>query len=220
MSDTTFYSLKLVSKHCEFETTYTLKFSAKPPVHFIAGQWIHLGFPTESKDESKVHHMSFASAPGDALLEFTMDLGTGSWYKNHISALKPGDTIRAFKVSGVFVVDPLTDAEIIFLSGGIGITPVRSIIRDLQSKDARVSWRLLHVASTEFLYQNELAKLNPRQWRVHHSQIDGVWKDVIDTSPDAKYYISGSERFVEGMKEKLNRSGIASTQFITETFHS
>jgi nitric oxide dioxygenase len=137
-----------------------------------------------------------------------------------MAALAPGDTVRAFKVSGEFIVDANTDTEIVFLSGGIGITPVRSIIKDLQFTGARVSWRLLHVASSEFLYQDEFDKIKAPQWRVHRNQIDGVWDQIIVKAADIKYYVSGSERFVLGMKEKLGQSGIAPRQINTESFLS
>lgn len=214
-----YYPLEFVDKQCEYETIYTLKFKSETPLPFIAGQWLHLGFPTETKDKSKVRHMSISSAPSDSYLEFTMDLASDSWYKEQIKTLKPGDTMRAFKIKGEFVVESSSERPIVFISGGIGITPVRSIIRDLQSKNASVNWSLLHVSRTQFLYEDEFSELPNKQWHVHHDGVDAVWSDVLTLKDKALYYLCGSERFVEAMKERLAQSEINPENVVLENFN-
>ncbi|MDR3706239.1 MAG: FAD-dependent oxidoreductase [Paludibacteraceae bacterium] len=218
MSETNFYNLQLVSKRCEYDKVYTFFFSASQPIPFKAGQWAHVGFSSEGKDKTIEHNLSFASAPADPYVEFSVDLASGSEYKQLLAALTPGDNMKAFKINGEFVVNPSAQSEIVFLSGGIGITPVRSIIRDIQQRQLQVNWSLLHVARTGFLYEEELCKLPNAQWRVNHEGIDDVWDNIIQKPDDTRYYLSGSDRFVEGMKEKLMYSDISSGQIITESF--
>jgi len=218
MNDIEILSLTFVGKHLEFDTIYTLKFNPQQSVRFEAGQWVHLGLPTETRDKSMVRHMSFASAPDDKFIEFTMDLGSGTPYKEGLSALKAGDTVRAFKIRGEFCIDPSSTSEVVFLAGGLGITPVRAIVRNLKNKGLYAQWSLLHVARTNFLYEEELSTFPNTQCRVHHPGLDSVWETILGKSADTLFYLSGSARFVDGMKEKLLASNIQNTQIRTESF--
>lgn len=218
MNEIVFYPVEFIEKQHEFESVYTLKFSPKQPFSFLAGQYVHLGFPTEKKDKTKVRHMSVASAPNDELLEFTTDLGSKTWYKNALHSLKPGDMMRAYKIKGKFTVDPFSPHEVVFVSGGIGITPSRSVIRDLQFHKTSLKWSLLHIARNGFLYEKELSRLNQKQWRVRRHEIDSVWPQVIGKPAGTLYYLSGSDRFITGMQLKLADSGIPADQIVTENF--
>jgi len=218
MSETIFYDLDFVNKRCEYEQVYTLRFSPRQPVPFKAGQWAHVGFDPQGLDKAREHNLSFASAPGDAYIEFSLDFATGTAYKQQLAALTPADSVKAFRINGKFVVNPSAPSPIVFLTGGIGITPVRSIIRDLQQRGVSLPWSLLHVARTEFLYRAELSLLNNPQWRVHHEGLDEVWPNILQQPDETRFYLSGSERFVSAMKERLMYEDIDSSQIFTESF--
>jgi len=218
MRDIQFFDLTFVEKQLEFESIYTLKFKPTQPLFFEAGQWVHLGIPTETRDKSMVRHMSFASAPDAEFIEFTMDLGSGSLYKNKMNTLQTGDTVKAFKINGEFVIDPIRTSLVVFISGGLGITPVRSIVRNLKNKGGNADWSLLHVSRSKFLYEEELSTFPHTQWRVNRAGIESVWSDVTQKADGALFYLSGSARFVEGITERLRASGISETQLRTESF--
>lgn len=213
-----FYDLYFQEKRQEYNDVYTFSFVRDDTMSFLAGQWVHLGFPTADRDKSRVRHMSFSSAPGEALIEFSMDLGSGSWFKNQMAALQKNDVVKAFKINGDFVVQQDAAKENIFLVGGIGITPVRSILRDLTATRSSVQWKLLHVSRDHFLYENELSLLGGEQWRTNRTGVDALWNRIIDHAEHRKYYICGSDRFVLGMQERLAGSGII--DIVTENFNN
>ena len=219
MNDIIVYPLQFVEKKCEYESIYTFRFTSEQPISFVAGQWVHLGFPSEQKDKSKVRHLSISSAPNEPYYEFTMDVNSDSWYKKQMKALTPGDVMRAFKIKGEFVVPPTLQRPVVFIVGGIGITPIRSIVRDIEYKKENINWSLLHVSRTQFLFEEELAKSSKKQWRVHRDGLDDVWSDVISNGNEALYYLCGSDRFVEGMKEKLGFSDITPDNIVVENFN-
>ena len=117
------------------------------------------------------------------------------------------------------MVVPMSESGIVFLSGGIGITPARSVIRDLQYRNSRITWSLLHVSRSDFLYEKELVALNNIQWRTNRIGIETLWQQVVNQPSGTRYYLSGSERFVTGMKERLALSGIGAQNVITESFY-
>ncbi len=219
MKEIKIYTLELVGKKSEYDSVFTFQFKPQEIVDFKAGQWVHLGFPLPNRDKSLVRHMSFASAPSDELMEFTMDISSGTLYKQRMEKLNIGECVNAFKIVGEFQVLPNEHDEIVFISGGIGITPVRSIVRQLIHEKSNVNWSLVHVSRDKFLYENQLSDFRNQQMRVNHKQLDNNWDMVIAKRVNAKYYLSGSERFISGISDRLKHSGVPTDKIIKESFH-
>ncbi len=219
MNTIQFFDLAFVAKRQEFNHIYTFQFKPTEPFPFTAGQWLHIGFPGPNRDKSMVRHMSFAASPNHEFLEFTMDLSSNTPFKAKINSLVPGEVMSAFKIKGEFVVLPEENNEVVFLSGGIGITPVRSILNDLEHKNCTVNWSLLHVSRDEFLYEQEFSRFSNMQHRVNREGIDSVWNHIVDKPVGTKYYLSGSLRFVDGMKDRLLNSNVLPENIKTEDFH-
>lgn len=214
------YRLTFVRRRREFGAIHTLLFRPDAPLPFRAGQWIHLAATAAPGDRSLVRHMSICSAPGDELLEFTMDLGSGSEYKRRIAALESGDEVAAFKLRGDFVVDRGDRAPVVFVAGGLGITPARSILRDLGPGASGPPRSLLHVARDGHLFAEELSRLGPQQWRCDRAGLDALWPEALASAgPDGLFYLSGSARFVEGMAARLAEAGIGPERIRTEDFN-
>ncbi len=130
--------------------------------------------------------------------------------------MKVGDKISAFKLSGEFIIKEPKDKDIVFLIGGLGITPVRSILLDMNSKNQTSGISLCHVARDEFLFKDELEKIDVPQYRIHRNGVDEVWNEIISDAENKQFYICGSNRFLEGMVSRLNDDNI--TDIVTENF--
>lgn len=211
------YELSLVNIKHEYGNIYSYFFESEENIEYSAGQWIHLGFPNGQKDKSRVHHMSFCSAPHEKYIQFTMDVGSGSWFKKEISNMKIGDKIKAFKISGEFTIKEPREKEVVFLIGGLGITPVRSILLDLHSKNQTNGMSLYHVSRNEFLFKDDLEGINITQCRIHRNGVDELWPEIIQNHQDKTYYVCGSNRFVEGMINRLKNDNIV--DIVTEDFN-
>ncbi len=215
----TIYRLKLIQKRQELGSIHTLRFEPLDPVPFRAGQWLHLAAARVLEGRELVRHMSIASAPADGWLEFTMDLGSGSEYKRRLSVLEPDAEVAAFKVRGEFIVDEVRDSRIVFIAGGLGITPIRAIVRDLLARKSSIQWSLLHVARAGYLFESELGRFPNAQLRCNRSGLDAMWaKAVEDAGNETTFFLCGSERFVQGMQERLERSGIPLARVRIENF--
>jgi len=107
---------------------------------------------------------------------------------------------------------------VIFLAGGIGITPIRSLIRHIEKHRLPVEWRLGHVARDGFLYEDELSRLKAPQRRIGRSEVAGLLDSWTAEKPEAAYYVSGSNRFVEGIAALLKERGIPETAMTFENF--
>ncbi len=54
-----------------------------------------------------------------------------------MAAMRPGDAIVATEISGEFVLPRDRSAKLAFIAGGIGITPVRSMIKYMVDEGER-----------------------------------------------------------------------------------
>jgi ferredoxin-NADP reductase len=108
----------------------TARFSRPEGFTFAPGQWIVLALAQSDGRLSET--FTICSAPGDDYLEITTRL-SGSDYKNLLASLVPGDTAVVTGPGGRLAL-PATASRLAFLVGGVGITPVRSMLRDANEK--------------------------------------------------------------------------------------
>lgn len=213
-----FHALTLVDKTREYDEVFTLRFLPAEPVAFLPGQYAHLLAPASPPGRENVRHLSIASIPEEGALRFTVDLAPTSDFKRKLAALNPGEKAHLFKVKGQFVLGEPLPRRVRFLAGGLGITPVRSLVRQIEHHRLPVDWRLAHVARGAFLYQAELSQLSGPQARLRRSEVERLVDEWTKDAPDAQWYVSGSARFVDGMVWLLRTRGVEDHQLRVENF--
>eukprot|EP00931_Biecheleriopsis_adriatica_P016559 TRINITY_DN12165_c1_g1_i1.p1 TRINITY_DN12165_c1_g1~~TRINITY_DN12165_c1_g1_i1.p1 ORF type:complete len:249 (+),score=37.43 TRINITY_DN12165_c1_g1_i1:61-747(+) len=216
-----FYDITLDEIKHEYDQVYTYKFSSSngQPIPYQAGQMAHLGAPGCAISREFVRHMSFASPTEDNQYVFSMDVSSKTPYKTKFAESKVGDKAQMFKIRGEFLVDPDVHKEVVFVAGGIGITPMRALIRDILNRNLPVSFGLIHIARTGHLYQEEFQALDFPQARTNHAGSDAVFTEWTKQKPQAYYYLCGSDRFVKGVRQRLVELGIPEEKIRAENFH-
>ena len=143
---------------------------------FAPGQWFSLRLDTAEGPAS--HVFSHCSAPGDDYLELTTRL-SGSAFKQALGALQPGETVRVIGPGGNLSVPP--DAKrVAFLAGGVGITPVHSILRDAMANGRRFDDALL-------LYGNRDETCVPFRDELEAMREIGVLVVIVYERPPARW---------------------------------
>lgn len=128
-------------------TMYHFYFSKPPHFNFEAGQYMEWTLPLETSIQSDKNQFpdsrgnrrffTIASAPSEATLQLGVKIletkDNPSFFKQALAALKPGDSIVASQLGGDFTVPKNIShySHIVFIAGGIGITPFRSMIEEL-----------------------------------------------------------------------------------------
>lgn len=210
------FEARLESRVQEYDGVHTFHF--KPlaeDIPFEAGMYTHLKAP----GDGGVRHMSFASAPEEGRMSFSMDLASGSAFKLAMSSLQVGDAVQLFKNKFKhFELDPDLQTEVVFIAGGLGITPIRSLL--FSHRCSTVDWRLVHIARDgKFLYADEFASFDMRlQVRTDHSGAAEAVKRAAQEKPRAWFFICGSGRFVDGMQLLLAEVGVSADQIRVESF--
>jgi ferredoxin-NADP reductase len=112
---------------------------------------------------------SIASAPHETArhgwLEFLIKVDGSSRFGAIVETLQPGVDIRVQGPAGQFVLPELSgDMPLVFIAGGTGIAPMRSMIFEALHKGHRGTRSLVYSARTpgEFAYLDELRALAER----------------------------------------------------------
>jgi ferredoxin-NADP reductase len=116
---------------------YEFVFSSDRPFSFSPGQYMEWTLAHESPDNrGNRRYFTLASAP----TERTVRLGVkfypeASTFKRALAAMKKGERISASHIAGGFVLPRNKNKKLVFIAGGIGITPFRSMVRYLLDKN-------------------------------------------------------------------------------------
>ncbi|MDF7798823.1 FAD-dependent oxidoreductase [Pontiellaceae bacterium B1224] len=203
----------------EYDQTYSYWLKPTDEVVFVAGQYFHLVAPEESISKATARHMSVASSPLDDELLFSMSVASQSQFKKRFSDVSVGDEVRIFHVDGEFTLDGIPEgAELVFVAGGIGITPFRALIRDIELRNLNYAWSLIHVARN-FLYQDDFKQYSNSQLHIGRNDVPETIEAVVAEQPNAYYFVSGSERFIEGLADRIASHGIDRSRIRLENFN-
>lgn len=217
--------------------TCSYRFSRPAEYTFTAGQWFTITIPSPQGPLS--HHFSHADSPTESFVELTTRL-TGSDFKNALDALPEGGEATIEGPRGRFVFD-YEAPRIAFLTGGIGITPVRSMLRYLVDTqgEGRASGQQLTMfygSMTEdgIVYKDELPEFeetveglrivhvitNPGEgWKGHSGFIvpEIVRAELTDPSQWV-YYVVGPPPMITAMQSVLERLDVPAKQTVIESF--
>jgi len=200
---------------------------------FRAGQFLSVTLDNNPKLK---RYLSISNSPTEkGYLEFTKKL-TKSDFSKKLDSLNAGDQVSIQYPFGKFVLDE-SAPKIAFLSGGIGITPIRSICRYVVDEDLGNDIVLVYAnSSARDLFFNEdfdsLARVYPHLSVAHVlceteqgfvctvGRINAaVIKNEIPDYQERKFYLCGPPQMVEAMQAILtNELTLPEGKIVTENF--
>jgi ferredoxin-NADP reductase len=212
----------------------SFRFRTEEGADFQAGQWFFLTIKVGEEEQTKP--FSFSNSPTEkGYIEFTKRL-TQSDFSKTLDKLGPGDTARIKMPYGNFSLEE-GGKKILFLSGGIGITPVRSMCRYATDTGADVDIALLYgnASEDEIVFRDDfdaMQKENSNLKVIHTLACPvGSWKGCcgfIDKSmicrefPDSAervFYVCGPPAMVNCITPVLkSQLGVPDDRIILERF--
>ena len=215
----------------------SFRFKVSDRVDFKAGQFFFVSIKIKGVERTK--HFSFSNSPTEKeYIEFTKRI-TASEFSQGLDRLRPGDWARLKLPYGNFTFAGEYD-KITFLSGGIGITPIRSICKFVTDKRMPSSIVLLYgnnkeediifredfdqIASANknirIVYTLTAADRDREKWSGRTGYIDE--KMIKEEIPDFKeriFYICGPPKMVEAIIGILkNKLGLGEDKIKKENF--
>ena len=119
--------IKFVQKLKETPQIWSFFFTQPAGFSFEAGDYVELAIPGVDR-----RWLTITSAPSEKHLQFTTKL-SDSKFKQALSQLEVGNHAVISPAIGSFNL-PQTEQNLIFVAGGLGITPYRSMLAEMAMK--------------------------------------------------------------------------------------
>lgn len=201
------HSLELRSSSVIAPGITEYRFRPRVPLPFEAGQWLELDLPHRADGRGRRRTFSIASAPADGEIAVAMRVPEkASSFKRALAALEPGALVRATGVGGDFVLPPDPAVPLLFVAGGIGITPFASQLRSIASGPERDVVVVYSAAALEDMAYRELL-------RESGARVVVVSREAPSSLPEGWSHLSGrltAERLAEAVPDAPRRVGFVS----------
>lgn len=220
--------LKFITKTKETGDVVSFIFEPTKPLSWTAGQFLIYFLPHEKEDiRGRQRYFTISSAPFEKHVMLTTRIfeQNQSSFKRTLEKLNPGDLVEAKGPDGDFVLTE-PDKQYVFIAGGIGITPYRSIILQLDNEQKPLNIELLYANKTdEFVFKEELENLSLKhpnfniRYIISPEHIDENYiEQNVQNYKNKTFYVSGPEPMVEAFDKMLKGMGIKEENLKTDYF--
>ncbi len=135
------------------------------PGQFLIFRFFQKGFWTQA------HPFSLSMLPKNGELRFTAKkLGD---FTSLLPMLQPGTEVLIDGPHGIFTEDVITKDKLLFIAGGIGITPIRALLESLGPKGKDMILLYSNKSPDEHIFAEELAELS----REHGFKIVNIYAE-------------------------------------------
>ncbi len=233
-----FEEYEILTINPEITDTFSIRLKPKSKKYvptFRPGQFYHMKNPDYSKP-NQTRQFSIVTTPKTRdYLEFYIK-PYGPWTKA-LFEKKPGESIWLFGPMGEFTLK-LKANNPVFIAGGIGITPILSIIQSLHEKKSTEQVTLIYAnkSSQSTLRKKHIQSLfqtNPA-WKLvflvsqsdqfiprdeHHGRItQELLNKEINIKTTSLFFVCGSKRFTENITVLLQNLNIPDNRIKKEVF--
>ena len=224
--------LKLVKKTLESRGTKSFFWEPEKEVDYLPGQFFYYTLPKLDYPDSRgaTRHFTIASSPTEGdILRLTTRIREESGYKKTLDEIKVGDTIEGEGTNGTFIFDEKEGGNHVFLAGGIGITPFRSMLKYIIDKNLQNNIQLIYSNSdNDFAFKDELMKWDKDQENIKidffdssksgHLDKDSIKKLASDKLSTDTFWVVGPPPFVSGVEDALEQLKVSSDRIRSEKF--
>jgi ferredoxin-NADP reductase len=226
------YQTIVTAVHYRTERAFSVRFVRPAGFVYLPGQFMFITLGAGENMLTK--HLTISSSPTEPFLEVTKEM-TGHPFAKALAGLTPGDEVGIRGPYGEFTFAG-EHGRVVFISGGIGITPMRSMMKYAADKGLTGSIRFLYSARDEgdILFWPELRELvhtNPHlsvtitltrpgpAWEGNRGRIDrGFIEREVREPKDSIFYISGPSVMVNAVIAFLREIGVPEEHIRQEIF--
>ncbi len=221
--------VELIKTINEAKNVISFIFQPEKPLSWKPGQFLFYKIPHHRPDRRGIErHFTISSAPFEHNIRLTSKFlrQGGSTFKKALLGLEPGDSIEAYNIGGSFTVEK-KEPSYVFIAGGIGITPYRSILLDLERADSIKDILLLYSCrdreSVVFGKLWDKMQKNNKGLSVNYifepQLIDKkLIEEKIRDPGKRKFYISGPINMVKAVQGSLSEVGVNEDKIVMDYF--
>lgn len=229
--------MKAVFDHSQEEAANIRTFWFKPerPMDYTAGQYTELTLKHDNPDDRGVKRWyTLSSPPGHELVSITTKYAGDdktSTFKKALFHLAPGTEVNLAEAMGDFVMPKDASIPLIFVAGGIGLTPFHSMFESMAEHTEHRDIRFIYGVHTEdeIIFQDTFARAG-----IHATIVVGEPSDawggergrltaemiigLSQPADNALIYMSGPEPMIESLEKDMQAQGVDKRQLVTDFF--
>ena len=203
-----------------------IDFSIPDGLHWRAGQHGLFSFGVKLLGEKDEYPYSISSIMDEGVLRIAVKVYPPlNQYKERLLALKQGDTMVMRGPIGPFRVQD-SYSPIVLVAGGIGITPIRAILKFVTTRHDDQAVHVIYASEQEYIYEAELKALVESYPKATIDFVRGMEAPkqlTIDYAKQYKakgyYYISGGKQMILSYKSMLRDLGVPKHRIIHDPFY-
>lgn len=236
-----------VPESAEITSFYLAPADGGPVPDYLPGQYISLRVYVPELGMMQPRQYSLSDAPGQGRLRISVKreggvagAPAGSVSNLLHTRLQEGDVLDLAPPQGDFTLDVQRDAPVVLLSGGVGLTPMVSMLNHLVARDDGRQIRFVHACRDQSVHAmkahvNTVAAARPNVRKVIYyetvSANDQPGHDYdyagrmdlpairdVAVLPDADYYLCGPLPFMAAQRQALTQLGVAPERIHAEVF--
>ncbi|SFS56344.1 FAD-dependent oxidoreductase [Paenibacillus sp. 453mf] len=218
--------LSFLESYKESDGVYTFVFEKDKDLTWRAGQY-GLFSITHRAVKNATKPFSIASIPSEKVVKITTRIGdTPSDYKQAMLELRQGMKIKVSGPVGAFYLDK--ESPSLIIAGGIGITPIRSILKQLETVEdgEERPVRLLYLDSQgSYLFKDELDEMASHLPWIQINYLDSrehldqeISRFISEYNNNGKYYAAGPKSMVDSVSSYLQSNAITKQNIKKDAF--
>jgi ferredoxin-NADP reductase len=217
-------SLRLVARKQIAHDVMELTFDTKP-LRFEPGQYMELSVPHRHMDRNGMRRVfTIIGNSYDTQIRIATKLGDpASSFKKALSTLRNGQKIQGTRIAGDFLLPDHPDTPIIFIAGGIGITPFISFLMSGQKRTMVLFYSVKRTEDIAFvdelrrydvavtIFASDDQELPDDSWQRKTGKVEeSDIRDAYSVYPSAHVYVSGPPRMVREVVQSAKAAGVSS----------
>ena len=219
---------------------FELRFRKNQQFSFHPGQYFEWTLPVKQVDSrGNRRYFTIASSPTEEDIKLGIKVAPqgSSSFKSRLLSLKKEDVLVASQLSGDFVLPNDISKKLVFIAGGIGVTPFRSMLKYILDTGEKrdIAFFYSCVDEKEFVYRDIFQSLVEKiglkmvyvvtgkdvseSWKGERGYLNSdLLKKYVPDYLDRTFYLSGPMVMVDSYKKLLHTMGVSGKQIVTDYF--
>ncbi|MCL4416277.1 MAG: oxidoreductase [Actinobacteria bacterium] len=210
--------------------TYDFVFVPDKEIDFKPGQYMEITLDHARQDSRGIRrYLTIASSPTEREFRLGVKFYTRpSSLKKSLISMKQGQKIVASQLAGDFTLPKDINRKLVFIAGGIGITPFRSMIKYMLDTNEKRSVTLFYLNKKpdDIAYRNIFDEAEKQlgiktEYSIVNIPTASYYRSIAEKVPDYKertFYISGPNAMVSAFEANLKKLGVKKTHIKTDYF--
>jgi glycine betaine catabolism B len=210
--------------------TLDFVFKSDKEIDFKPGQYMEITLDHEKQDSRGIRrYLTIASSPTEKDFRLGVKFyAKPSSFKRNMVKIKQDQQIVASQLAGDFTLPKNMDKKLVFIAGGIGITPFRSMIKYLLDKNEKRSIALFYLIKKpdDIAYKDIFDEAGRQLGIKTEYSVVGIpdasyYRVLAEKIPDYKeriFYISGPNAMVTAFETNLMKIGVKKNHIKTDYF--